>query len=81
MEDKPEKGQRSAQAAIGWLVVLVALMVASVFVETPQGSIGLKSFVLYWLREILVLGLILVIFVWAGLSKLKKRNNGKNSEE
>jgi len=81
MKEPSDKPNDSSKSLFGWLFIIVAVMVASIFYPYPGGEMDFKTFVSFWLREIIVLGFFLVVFVWVGLSKFKKRSVGKSNEE
>jgi len=64
--------------------MLIALMVASLYVPTPSGPhIGFWGFVGLWLREILLLGLLLFALLAVAATRLRRfiRNRAKQGED
>jgi hypothetical protein len=57
-------------------------MVASIYYPYPNGqSIGIKSFVMLWFRELFILGAILVAIILAGGSWLWRNFKESKSRE
>lgn len=73
---QPDRGERSGfgqalAVALAAVAVMVLGMVAFYFYPYPSGERpSLFSFVALWLRELLIIGCVLVVLVGLGLSRL-----------
>ena len=64
------------------VAVLVALMVAYVYYPYPSGKRpDVLSFVAFWFREILILGIAVLVLVIAGSTWLTKRRRKQEGED
>jgi hypothetical protein len=74
--------QRYIAIIVFCIVVLLACMVASIYYPYPNGqSIGIKSFVMLWFRELFILGAILIAIILAGGSGLWRHFKESKSRE
>jgi hypothetical protein len=56
------------------LLAMVAVMVWSFYDKGPSGqTLGIKGFVLFWLRELVVLAFVVIALIIAGLGWLRRR--------
>jgi len=75
---------RSCGNATGYflaVIALVGLMVASLFYTGPSGqSLDVIGFIQLWLREIIILGFLVGLFVVFGVGRLRKASKGSSRE-
>lgn len=66
------------------VVLLLGVMIGSIYYPFPSGqSMTVTGFIQLWLREVIILAVIVVIFIIAGLSwlrrLLKQRHRGEHN--
>ena len=81
MKESPEKRESDTKSIFGWIVIILAVMIASIFYPYPGKEMDIAGFIKLWLREIIFLVFFLIVFVLAGLYIFKKRKLGNNNEE
>jgi hypothetical protein len=74
----PKPNSPASSAGIGTLIVFVAMLLAGMLVfwyyPFPSGSPpDVSSFVMFWLRELLILATLLVVAVYIGVALVLKR--------
>ncbi|MBL0124125.1 MAG: hypothetical protein IPP88_15835 [Betaproteobacteria bacterium] len=83
METEPLEGEKKIQSdsehhlgkVVLMLFALVLLMVWSVHFTGPSGqSLDFKGFILFWLRELIILAFALIALFVAGVGWLKRRS-------
>ena len=80
MKESPEKRESDTKSIFGWIVIILAVMIASIFYPHPGKEMDIAGFIKLWLREIIFLVFFLIVFVLAGLYIFKKRKLGNNNE-
>jgi peptidoglycan/LPS O-acetylase OafA/YrhL len=76
--DAPSDAQASTnrrRAHLGWfLLALFALLALMAWSASGTQSLDLKFFVIYWLRELLILGFLAGVFIVIGIGKLRRQD-------
>ena len=80
MKESPETRQGDTKSIFVWLVVILAVMIASIFYPYPGREMDIAGFIKLWLREIIFLVFFLLVFALAGRYIFKKRKLGNNNE-
>ena len=74
--------QRNIAIAILAIVVMLAVMIASIYYPFPSGqSMDIAGFVTLWFRELLILGVLLIAIIYAGGRWLWRRFNESKSRD
>jgi hypothetical protein len=71
---EPSNGPKNpiAKCVLG-LVVLVSIMIWSAYHEGPSGqSFGVMGFILFWLKELLLLGFVAIVLLIGGIRALRR---------
>ena len=78
VETEPLKSRSDAEHSLGKLAIalfaMVLIMVWSVYYMGPsEQSLGLKSFILFWLRELFIVAIAVIAMIVAAIGWLKRR--------
>ena len=75
---KTEKSSAGSEPHVGWFVLavltMVVMMIWSIYSKGPSGqSLDTKGFILFWLRELIVLACVAIALVIAGIGSIRRR--------
>lgn len=71
---EPSNGPKNpiAKCVFG-LVVLASIMIWSAYHEGPSGqSFGVMEFILFWLKELILLGVVAIVLLIGGIRALRR---------
>lgn len=64
------------------VVVMLAVMIGSIYYPFPNGQpMDVEGFIKLWLREVILLGGILIAFIFVGIRWLFQRSKPRQSGE